>query len=165
MRSLGLQCQGFCKAVTPSKEQPFEENDRVRPIWVNHAEDDKMLEEFVDRDEEEVQETMEESTEESTAKVAKGPTVPSRWERERHEVAHIPFRSWCPKCVAGRGVKSPHKVKKTREEEELPRFSMDYGFLGQEDQPTAVLLAMRELKTGMMFGMLVPKKGVSDPWV
>jgi len=113
----------------------------------------------------EVEEEEEEATEESSTKVSRSPTVPSRWEKERHEVAHIPFRSWCATCVAGRGVRSPHKVKKKREEEELPRFSMDYGFLGQEEQQTAVLLAMRELKTGMMLGMVVPKKGVSESWV
>jgi hypothetical protein len=42
---------------------------------------------------------------------------------------------------------------------------MDYGFLGDEGQPTASLLAMRELKTGMMLGMIVEKKGVGAPWV
>jgi len=42
---------------------------------------------------------------------------------------------------------------------------MDYGFLGAEEQPTAVLLVVRELKTGMMQGMIVGKKGVGDSWV
>ena len=42
---------------------------------------------------------------------------------------------------------------------------MDYGFLGDEGQPSAVLLVMRELKTGMMHGMIVDKKGVGAPWV
>mgnify|MGYP000545134345 CR=1 FL=1 len=139
-------------------------SDRVRPLMANDfVDDDKMLEEESERRQDE--EEHEEATEESTTKAARGPTIPSRWEKERHEIAHIPFRSWCATCVAGRGVRSPHKVKKAREEEELPRFSMDYGFLGQEDQATAVLLAMRELKTGMMLGMLVPKKGVGESWV
>ena len=98
-------------------------------------------------------------------KIARGPTVPSRWEKERHDVTHVPYRSWCPICVSGRGVKSPHKINTGRKYEELPRFSMDYGFMGQEEQRSAVLLVVRELKTAMMFGMLVPKKGVGDEWV
>jgi hypothetical protein len=40
---------------------------------------------------------------------------------------------------------------------------MDYGFLGDEGQPTASLLVMRELKSGMMLGMIVEKKGVGAP--
>jgi len=127
----------------------------------NEAEEEEMMEgsEEIGGEEEE------EAVEESPAKIARAPTVPSRWEKERHEVAHIPFRIWCPTCVAGRGVKSPHKKKKREEEEELPRFSMDYGFMGQEEQQSAVLLAMRELKTGMMLGMVVPKKGIGEDWV
>ena len=31
------------------------------------------------------------------------PGQPSRAEREQHELTHIPFRSWCPHCVRGRG--------------------------------------------------------------
>ena len=66
--------------------------------------------------------------------------------------------------MAGRGQKSGHKKQK-RDGGELPRFAMDYGFLGDEGQPTASLLVMRELKTGMMLGIIVEKKGVGAPWV
>jgi len=37
--------------------------------------------------------------------------------------------------------------------------------MGQEDQESAVLLAMRELKTGMMLGMVVPRKGLAESWI
>ena len=155
----GEEGSGFSEAVSSSRNA---QSDRIRPMLTNEEEEEE---------EEEKEELMtdggaeEEMTEESSAKVARAPTVPSRWEKERHEVAHIPFRSWCPTCVAGRGVKAPHEVKKKREEDELPRFSMDYGFMGQEDQESAVLLAMRELKTGMMLGMVVPRKGLAESWI
>ncbi len=42
---------------------------------------------------------------------------------------------------------------------------MDYRFLGDEGQPSAVLLVVRELKTGMMHGMIAEKKGVGLPRV
>jgi len=107
----------------------------------------------------------EDTTEEATTtKVARGPTVPSRWERERHEVSHVPFRAWCATCVAGRGVKSPHKTRR-RDGNDLPRFSMDYGFLGSEDRPTSVLLVMKEVLSGMTLGMIVPSKGIAEEWV
>jgi len=123
--------------------------------------EDKMLEESIEVEaaEEEVGE------EEAEVKVVMSPVRPSKYEKEKHEVTHVPFRSWCPVFVAGRGIKSPHKLTKKREEEELPRFAMDYGFLGQEDQASAVLLAVRELKSGMMFSMIVPKKGVCEKWI
>ena len=31
------------------------------------------------------------------------PTSPSKRECELHEASHVPFRSWCESCVAGRG--------------------------------------------------------------
>ena len=37
---------------------------------------------------------------------AKGMTAPvkvSEKEREEHELAHTPFRAWCPYCVGARG--------------------------------------------------------------
>ena len=40
------------------------------------------------------------------------PRGPSRSEREMHEASHMPYRSWCPHCVRGRGVASPHIAKK-----------------------------------------------------
>jgi hypothetical protein len=102
--------------------------------------------------------------EDAGVRVKMAPTQPSNTEREKHEVTHCPYRPWCPICVAGRGQKSGHKRQK-RDGGELPRFAMDYGFLGDEGQPTASLLVMRELKTGMMLGMIVEKKGVGATWV
>jgi hypothetical protein len=102
--------------------------------------------------------------EDAGARVKLAPTQPSKSEREKHDVTHCPYRSWCPVCVAGRGQESGHKRQK-RDGGELPRFAMDYGFLGDEGQPSAVLLVMRELKRGMMHGMIVDKKGVGAPWV
>ncbi len=106
----------------------------------------------------------EEGEEDADVRVSLGPSMPSKSERERHEVTHIPFRSWCPVCVAGRGVKAAHK-KRNKTEHELPRFAMDYGFLGQEGQELGTMLVIREWHSGMMFAMLVPRKGIGERWV
>ena len=148
-----------------------EQCDRIRPLMTNESDvnEDDIMEEAVE-DKRIVGEEggdEEATTEESTTKMTRSPTVPSTWERERHEVAHIPYRSWCPICVAGRGVKSPHKAR-PRTSDDLPRFSMDYGFLGDEGQPTSVLLVMKEITTGMMMAMIVPRKGIGardEEWI
>ena len=36
------------------------------------------------------------------------PAAPSERERRLHRITHFPFRSWCPECVAGKGVASGH---------------------------------------------------------
>ena len=43
---------------------------------------------------------------------AKVPTVgikPSQGEIEKHNACHIPFRNWCPFCVAGKAKDNPHR--------------------------------------------------------
>ena len=35
--------------------------------------------------------------------IAKDPGCPTREEVERHNVTHLPYRSWCPVCVQARG--------------------------------------------------------------
>ena len=37
------------------------------------------------------------------------PGKPTQAEIDRHNVNHLPFRSWCPQCVAGRARDRPHK--------------------------------------------------------
>eukprot|EP00974_Lingulodinium_polyedra_P003946 371056-Lingulodinium_polyedra.AAC.1 len=45
-------------------------------------------------------------------KAKAAPRGPSRSEWEAREASHMPYRSWCPHCVPGRGVASPHSEKK-----------------------------------------------------
>ena len=50
--------------------------------------------------------------EEVLIKVVKDPGLPTEAERERHNMTHNPFRSWCPICVEPRGKEDPHHRKK-----------------------------------------------------
>ena len=36
------------------------------------------------------------------------PILPTEEEIRDHEVAHMPFRAWCPSCVQGSAVDDPH---------------------------------------------------------
>ena len=83
-------------------------------------------------------ETAECTTEGQSAEAQKpkfpiSPPVPSKREREEHEILHMPYRSWCDCCVRGRGVDSPHQAGRVSEElidKDKPHISMDYEFPG-----------------------------------
>ena len=64
-----------------------------------------------------------------TPRPLRSPKSPSALERERHNVTHLPYRDWCPYCVAGKRPNSPHrKIKRTLD---LPMMSADYGYYGE----------------------------------
>ena len=110
---------GFCEAV----KEPVEIGGcRLRPILANEDEVDGDDVEEVDHgdlgedDSEEVvvdqHEADDGGEEDAGVRVKMAPTQPSKTEKEKHEVTHCHFRSWCPTCVAGRGQKSEHKKQK-----------------------------------------------------
>ena len=41
-------------------------------------------------------------------RIIRNPLNPSKEERERHNINHCPYRSWCDVCVEGRGKEDPH---------------------------------------------------------
>ena len=64
----------------------------------------------------------EEEEEELGRRPAKGrraPKGPTPREREEHALTHLPYRSWCPACVAGRGRGPQHPTHPTKEKEPL----------------------------------------------
>ena len=47
-----------------------------------------------------------------------------------HNATHVPFRDWCPICVASRGRSSPHRrVMVNETADALPKFQTDYMFI------------------------------------
>ena len=104
-----------------------------------------------------------EEGEAAKAKVIRTPEGPSKIEREAHEATHMPYRSWCVACVAGRGVASPHvQSKQEREKDEI---GMDYCFPRGVKDDAPKVLAMRSRKDGTTLALVVPKKGLSEEWV
>ena len=61
-------------------------------------------------------------------RIKRPPKAPSAEEWRRHRATHVPFRSWCPKCVAGRAVRGDHSEAEAPIDE-TPQVSMDYCFL------------------------------------
>ena len=60
--------------------------------------------------------------------VLKRPYTPTQQEIAEHMPLHLPYRAWCPHCVAGRGV-TGHHVKSDKAERIGATISMDYCFL------------------------------------
>ena len=105
-------------------------------------------------------------------RVMKTPVKPSQSEMDDHLATHIPYRSWCPHCVRGRGVNLPHYAcSRDRTEDQVPTIHADYMFLSNVtakkagEKGLAPVLVMRDGSSGATMSMLVPKKGPSTAWV
>ena len=88
--------------------------DTVRPRKI--SDHNGYVEIFPVDDEEEVECEAEEGL---RPQRVKNPMEPSRQEWEEHCITHLPYRSWCPHCVRGRGINSPHRAT-SREDPGIP---------------------------------------------
>ena len=64
--------------------------------------------------------------------VRRKPLSPTQREREMYEASHLPFRSWCDSCVAGRARARKHMARHC---EPVNRLHFDY-FFGGDDAKT-----------------------------
>ena len=63
------------------------------------------------------------------------PCRPSQEEVENHMATHVPFRSWCPHCVAGQSPARSHFRKDTgKDENQVPMVSLDYMFMSSSEK-------------------------------
>ena len=83
---------------------------------------------------------------------------PTAAEVEQHMATHIPFREWCPHCVAGKSKIDPHH-KGARGERTIPKISLDYMYMTtgkQEEQMGMPILVGREEKSEWYMAAVVP---------
>ena len=107
----------------------------------------------------------EEDTEGRRPRRRRTPLEPTRQEVEEHELTHIPFRSWCPACVAGKAKHWPHKRhdEQLDEEEAVPSLHLDYWFMRDDSSEGSVsVIAFKEKFTRMHGAHVVKKKGVDN---
>ena len=64
------------------------------------------------------------------------PSTPTAEEVANHNMTHLPYRSWCPQCVRGRGKASPHKAHDSHRAAGVPVLSIDYTFLCVTEKET-----------------------------
>ena len=105
------------KAIRPK------ENDNDVGRWVSGIEDEAI--EIADEGEESA------GKGERTMKRVMNPLLPSKVEVEEHALSHLPFRSWCPHCIRGRGKEASH-LRSQSKERGLDEFHVDYCFPGDE---------------------------------
>ena len=87
------------------------------------------------------------------------PKLPNEQEVKEHNLSgHMPFRSWCPHCVRGRGKEMEHK-RKDEDETGIPEYHMDYCFPGDAEGERLTVLVIIEKFTKMKKAVVVPSKG------
>ena len=78
-----------------------------------------------------------------------------------HNATHVPFRDWCPICVASRGRRSPHRrviVNKTADT--LPKFQTDYMFIRTvAESKTQPCITFVETRSGVVISFMCARKG------
>ena len=60
-------------------------------------------------------------------KIAVSPVRPSAADISEHRVSHMPYRNWCPQCVAGRGL-GEQRGRHIGRPHDVPRVGLDYWF-------------------------------------
>ena len=117
-----------------------------------------------------------ESDEQSGAKVKRRPGQPTPAEIDEHEASgHLPYRSWCRNCVAGRGRSDLHRSEKVAPLDDFhPVIGMDYGWMnalatpiGQKttaNEKTTPILCIRCLDDGWTDSVPLPSKGTVYPY-
>ena len=90
------------------------------------------------------------------------PRAPTREERERHELTHVPFRSWCRFCVMGRGKEQGHPRREGART--IPTVHMDYAFMGEGEDRIMPVITAKEEETKMFLAAMVPRKGTTGTY-
>ena len=90
---------------------------------------------------------------------------PSKQEIEDHMATRLLFRSWCPRCVAGKAVSDPHQRK--AEGLGIVRvISTCYAFMGsgqhEDDGSHNPILIMDDDTTKVIAAHMVPRKGPDE---
>eukprot|EP00971_Amphidinium_carterae_P138391 2742294-Amphidinium_carterae.1 len=101
-------------------------------------------------------------------KMRRTPLEPTRRERELHEAnGHIPYRSWCASCVAGRGRADAHHRGRTPT---TSTVDLDYAYIepraeaeAMGDSAAPIWVARCDM-TKATFAEMLPSKGVAHPY-
>ena len=102
-------------------------------------------------EEEEVEEAL-------VAKLLRSPTAPTAAERAAHAPTHLPYRSWCDECVAGRRDNPAHRHVE-HQENSVHEVMMDYCFLRRQDEEEVItILVLKERQSRAIQAWVVPNK-------
>ena len=98
-------------------------------------------------------------------RVPKSPFVVSNEEREKHEITHTPFRTWCRYCVMGRARNTPHLSRgEAAKRSGVPKIALDYFFMSGADEAASQnpLCVMVDEESGERYARAVGQKGLGS---
>ena len=121
------------------------QNVDVKPVVRDRMDDDRVLVE-------------------SGTEMTRVPREPSEFEKQKHNLTHIPFQPWCTSCVKGKAQAEPHKrTERIIEDSELPVIQYDYLIL-KDTAGTGGLKVLSIYVRTFGYGMstVVDMKGPTD---
>ena len=93
---------------------------------------------------------------------------PTPAEVRQHRLTRLPFREWCPECVAGAANDHPHRTRPAEIPEHLVVLEVLWDFCFPSDadgDQCAVVLVGRDTETRMTVAHVVPMKVADMEWV
>ena len=101
------------------------------------------------------------SGETRAARALRTPETPIDAAMMVHNTTHVPFRDWCPFCVASRGRSSPHtQVVVNKTADTLPKFQADYMFIRTvAESKTQPCVTSVETRSGAVISFMCARKG------
>ena len=92
--------------------------------------------------------------------------LPSLAEQKLHQLTHLPYRPWCPECVAGRKPNWGHKsVEHVRDETSVPEVHFDYCFFRNAPKGESVpVIVLKDRDSRAISAHVVPYKGGDLEW-
>ena len=101
------------------------------------------------------------SGETKTARTLRTPEPPADAARMAHNATNVPFRDWCPICVASRGRSSPlRRVVVNKTADTLPKFQTDYMFIRTvAESKTQPCIIFVETRSGVVISFMCSRKG------
>ena len=92
---------------------------------------------------------------------AADPKLPTPEEVDTHNLTHLPYRSWCPHCVRGKGKTMDHR--RAGRDKLIPEIHVDYCFIGSKiDVATKCIVVAKDYSSKSVMASVVPVKGASN---
>ena len=101
---------------------------------------------------------------ESGTEMTPVPREPSEFEKQKHNLTHIPFQPRCTSCVKGKAQAEPHKrTERIIEDSELPVIHCDYPMLKDTAGTSGLKMLSMYVRTfGYGMSTVVQTKGPTD---
>ena len=91
------------------------------------------------------------------------PKLPSKAEVDKHNLNHLPYRSWCPHCLAARRANNSHRPRLKGAGRTVPLFCSDYCFVKQHEEEPLTVLVGKLYPSHSVFATGCDAKGPEDP--